>query len=169
MESKRSIFKGKILNLDIEEHSLPDGKKAEFEIVRHPGGAVALPILPDGRFVFVRQFRPAIGDYVLELPAGKLDPGDTPESCIHRELQEEIGYRADSLSKLGEMQPSVGYCDELVHLYLAKDLVLVGVSPEPDEFIEVLFFEEREVQHMFDQRLIKDAKTLLALLLYFRG
>lgn len=165
-EKKREIFSGRIVSLAVEEHQLPDGRRADFEIVRHPGGAAVLPVLADGRVVLINQFRPAAGGMVLEIPAGRLEPGEAPEACIHRELQEEVGYRTGRLEKLGEMLTAVGFCDEVVHLYVATELQPVPMAPEPDEYIEVLTLPLAEALQMVRQGGIPDGKTQLALLLY---
>jgi len=165
-EKKTPIFSGRIVSLGIEEHCLPDGRCAEFEIVRHPGGAAVLPVLADGRLVLIRQFRPAAGGMVIEIPAGRLEPGEAPEACVHRELQEEVGYRAGCLQKLGEMLPAVGFCDEMVHLYVATELTAVAAAPEPDEYIEVLSLSLSEALQMVRDGQIPDGKTQLALLLF---
>jgi len=166
-ESKnRQIFKGRIVTLQIEEHTLPDGRKASFEVVHHPGGAAALPLLNDGRVVLIRQYRPALGQMIVELPAGKLEAGEAPENCIRRELEEEIGFRCNQLEPLGKMWPAVGFCDELIHLFLAQDLEPVATQLEADEFIEPLVLPFTEVLEMVRRGEIQDAKTQLAILLY---
>jgi len=162
----KTIFAGRVVSLSIEEHRLPDGRRASFEIVRHPGGAAVLPVLPDGRVVLIRQFRPAAGGMVVEIPAGRLEAGEAPEACIHRELREEVGYRAGRLEKLGEMLTAVGFCDEVVHLFVATDLAAVPAAPEPDEYIELLPLPPAEALQMVRRGEIRDGKTQLALLLY---
>ncbi len=166
MSDKKEIYKGRVVALSVEEHTLPDGRSARFEIVRHPGGACALPLLEDGRVMLVRQFRPPVGRMVLELPAGKLDAGEPPEVCIRRELQEETGYRAGRIEKLGEMLTAVGFCDERIHIYLARDLEPVGQALEPDEYIELVPLPLNEALAMVLSGEIIDGKTQLALLLY---
>lgn len=165
-EKKTLIFSGRVVSLSVEEHRLPDGRRADFEIVRHPGGAAVLPVLADGRVVLVNQFRPAAGGMVLEIPAGRLEPGETPEACVHRELQEEVGYRAGRVEKLGEMLTAVGFCDEVIHLFVAADLGPVPRALEPDEYIEVLTVPLAEALAMVREGRIADGKTQLALLLY---
>ena len=162
----KSIFQGRIVNLQIEDHILPDGREASFEIIHHPGGAAALPLLDDGRVVLIRQFRPALQQIIIELPAGKLESGEAPETCIRRELEEEIGYRCGRLAPLGRMWPAVGFCDELIHLFLAHDLEHVTASPEADEFIEPLILPFSTVLKMVADGEITDGKTQLAVLLY---
>ena len=163
-----SIFEGRIISLAVEEHPLPDGRLAAFEIVRHPGGAAVLPVLADGRIVLVRQWRPAVAGTVLELPAGRLEPGEPPADCAWRELQEEVGYRPGRLEKLGEMLSSVGFCNERIHLYLASDLEAVPQALEQDEFLDILTISLDEALARLDRGEIPDGKTALALLLYAR-
>lgn len=165
---RKEIFQGRVVSLAVEEHALPDGRKASFEIVRHPGGAAALPLLADGRVVLVRQYRPAVGRMVLEVPAGKLDPGETPEICIGRELEEEIGHRARHLEKVGEMLTAVGFCDERLHLFLARDLEPSRQSLQPDEYLEVVSLPIAKALAMATSGEIADGKTQLLLLLFAR-
>ncbi len=166
--SDRPIFQGRVISLSLEEHRLPDGRVARFEIVRHPGGAAVLPVLDDGRLVFVRQLRPAVGGMVLELPAGRLDDGEDPATCAARELQEEVGYRPGRLEKLGEMLPAVGFCNERIHLFVASDLEAVPQALEHDEFLEILVLSLDEALARLDRGEIVDGKSALALLLYAR-
>jgi ADP-ribose diphosphatase len=163
---RRRIFAGRILSLAIESHRLPDGRHADFEIVRHPGGAAVLPILSDGRVLLIRQFRPAVGREVLEIPAGRLEPGEAPEVCAGRELEEETGWRAGRLVRLGQTLSSVGFCDECIHLFWADQLQPVPAAPEADEFIAPLPLSLGEALAMVASGEIVDAKTQLALLLY---
>jgi ADP-ribose pyrophosphatase len=167
-DEMQEIFRGRVLSLFLEEHRLPDGREATFEIVRHPGGAAVLPLLDDGRVVLLRQFRPAAGGMVLEIPAGRLEPGEAPESCVRRELVEEAGYRAGAVEKLGEMLTAVGFCDEVIHLFSARGLVEVPRAPEADEYIEVLHLRLGDALQAVADGIIRDGKTQLALLLYER-
>lgn len=160
------LYNGRILDLARETHRMPDGREARFEVVQHPGGAAALPILPDGRLILIRQFRPAIEDYILEIPAGRLEPGEDGATCVARELQEEIGYRAGRLEKLGEIYSSVGFCNELIHIFLARDLQPVERALEPDEFIEPQLMTLDEALAQLDRGRLQDAKTRVALLQY---
>jgi ADP-ribose pyrophosphatase len=164
--AERKIFDGRIVALAIEEHQLPDGRRAEFEVLHHPGGAAVLPLLDDGRVVLIRQFRPALNGMLLEIPAGRLEPKESPEACVRRELVEEVGYRADQVEKLGEMLPAVGFCDERIHLFVATGLSPVPQALEPDEYIEVLPLPLEEALAMVARGEIPDGKTQLALLLW---
>jgi len=161
----KTIFTGRIFSVHLETHALPDGRTAEFELVRHSGGAAVLPVLDDGRVVLLRQFRPAAGGVIWEIPAGRLEPGEAPADCVVRELQEEAGYRVGRLEPLGEMLPTVGFCTERVYLFLARDLTSVPQALEPDEHLEVVPLPAAEVLALIDRGEIPDAKTQLALLL----
>jgi len=165
-DGNKVIFSGRIVSLLIEEHELPDGRRASFEIVRHSGGAAVLPVMEDGRVILIRQFRPAAGGMVWEIPAGRLEGGELPETCLHRELREEVGVRAASLERLGEMLTAVGFCDEVVHLYVARGLTEVPRALEPDEYIDVVPMECEEAMAMLRRGEIPDGKTQLALFLY---
>lgn len=166
MKNSTEIFNGRIISLAIEEHLLPDGRRAAFEVVHHPGGAAVLPLLDDGRVVLIRQFRPALNGMVLEIPAGRLEPNESPEACVRRELIEEVGYRAGQVEKLGEMLPAVGFSDERIHLFVAAGLCPVPQALEPDEYIEVLPLPLEEALAMAARGEIPDGKTQLALLLW---
>jgi ADP-ribose pyrophosphatase len=165
----KHIFNGRIISLAIEEHQLPDGRCAEFEVVHHPGGAAVLPLLDDGRVVLIRQFRPALGGMVVEIPAGRLELDETPEACVRRELIEEVGYSAGTVERLGEMLPAVGFSDERIHLFVATGLQSVPQALEPDEYIELLPLPLAEALAMVAAGQIPDGKTQLALLLWHHG
>lgn len=160
------IYNGRILDLARETHRMPDGREARFEMVQHSGGAAALPILPDGRLILIKQFRPAIEDYILEIPAGRLEPGEDGAACIARELQEEIGYQPGRLEKLGDIYSSVGFCNEMIHIFLARDLQPVERALEPDEFIELQIMTLDEALELVKTGQLLDAKTKVALLQY---
>lgn len=166
--SRIPVYAGKVLDLFRERHRLPDGREAEFEIVRHPGGAAVLPVLDDGRLLLIRQFRPAAGGMLIEIPAGRLEPGENPAECVARELEEEAGYRAGALIWLGDNYSAIGYCDERIHLFLATGLTPVPPRREADEFIELLPLSLDEALDRLAAGEIPDAKTQLALLLYAR-
>lgn len=164
--SEEILYNGRILDLARETHQMPDGREARFEVVQHSGGAAALPILPDGRLILIRQFRPAIEDYLLEIPAGRLEPGEDGATCVARELQEEIGYRPGKLESLGNIYSSVGFCNELIYIYLARDLQPVEQALEPDEFIELKIMTLDEALALVKSGELRDAKTKVALLQY---
>lgn len=164
--SEEIIYRGRILDLARETHRMPDQREARFEIIQHPGGAAALPIRADGRVILIRQFRPAAQDYILEIPAGRLEAGENGADCIAREIQEEIGYRAATIEPLGFVYSSVGFCTEQIHLFVAKDLTATDTALEPDEFIEPVVMELKAALALITSGKIVDAKTQIALLRY---
>ena len=166
VKAQERVFKGRVLSLGIERHQLPDGREAPFEIVRHPGGAAVLPILPDGRVLLIKQFRPTVGDMVFEIPAGRLEPGESPEKCAGRELIEEVGYHAATLEPLGSFLSTVGFCDEHIHLFLGLDLSPGRQQLEADEVIDLCPMTLVQALDKISQGIILDSKTQLALLLY---
>jgi ADP-ribose pyrophosphatase len=164
--SRETVFAGRVLDVGVEEHQMPDGKRSSFEIIRHPGGAAILPVLPDGRLLLIRQFRPAIGAMVYEIPAGRLEPGESAQECAGRELAEEAGYSAAEILPLGCFWSTVGFCDELIHLFLGHDLSAVGQHLEPDEVIDLCPMTFAEALEKVRKDEILDSKTQLALLRY---
>jgi ADP-ribose pyrophosphatase len=165
---RREIYRGRVLNLGIEEHRMPDGRCSSFEVIRHPGGAAVLPVLPNGDLLLIRQFRPAVGATVWEIPAGRLEEGEEPCECAARELQEEAGYRAASLEMLGGCWSAVGFCDEYLQLFVARQLTVVEQALEPDEVITLEPVALVEALAMVENGEVGDCKTQLALLLYAR-
>jgi ADP-ribose pyrophosphatase len=160
------IYRGRILDLVNETHQQPDGREVVFEIVQHPGGSAALPILDDGRLLLIRQFRPAAAGYIYEIPAGRLEEGECPVESMRRELREEVGMLAAELMPLGFVYSSVGYCTEKIHLFIARGLTQVTASPEPDEFIEPEIVTLKQALEMIAVGTIVDSKTQLAILRY---
>lgn len=168
--SSKTVFDGRLLKLDVLEVELEPGTRTVREIVRHPGAAVILPQLPDGRFVFVRQFRKPLETELVEVVAGTLDPGEDPADCAARELREETGYDAGEFRKLGVIFPSPGYTDERIHVYYARLLpARRESSPEKDEKLNVVYLAAERVEEMISNGEIGDAKTLAAWLLYKSG
>jgi len=165
--SSRTAFEGQLLKVDVLDVELPGGIRSVREIVRHPGASVILPELPDGRFLFVRQFRKPLERVLTEAVAGTLDPGEIPEQCASRELREETGYTAGEFRKLGVIFPAPGYTDETLHVYHAGSLQGgQGPQPDADEKLEVVCLTPDEVDRLIVQGKIGDAKTLAAWLLW---
>ncbi|MBP7148316.1 MAG: NUDIX hydrolase [Acidobacteria bacterium] len=130
------VFEGKLLKVDREEVVLPGGKRATLETIRHPGAAAALPFFDDGTVMLIRQYRHAAGGFILEVPAGKLAPGEPPADCIARELEEEIGYRPGRLVELGSILTTPGFTDEVIWLFEAHALEPGQLDLGEDEVIE---------------------------------
>ncbi len=131
------------LRFEVNRIELPMGVQGTFGVIRHPGASLAVPVLADGRVVVLRQYRFAVQTRLLEFPAGTLDPGETPLSTMQRELQEEAGYSAERWDPLGAMLPCPGYSDEVIHLFLARELTPLAERPagDDDEDLEVLLMQ----------------------------
>ena len=164
--SSDKVYQGRILDVALEKHAMPDGRQSNFEIIRHPGGAAVLPVLPDGQILLIKQFRPAIGTMVYEIPAGRLEPNESPQECAGRELIEEVGYSASQITPLGGFWSTVGFCDEFIHLFLGQGLTVAEQALEPDEVIELCPMPLDEALHKVINGEILDGKTQLALLHY---
>jgi ADP-ribose pyrophosphatase len=164
--SEEIIYHGRILDLTRELHRMPNNSESRFEIITHPGGAAALPILDDGRLLLIRQFRPAVQDYIYEIPAGRLEVGENAAGCIERELEEEVGYRPQQLESLGYVYSSIGFCTEKIFLFIATALVQTQTAHEADEFIEPLVVTLDKALEMISAGTITDAKTQIALMRY---
>jgi ADP-ribose pyrophosphatase len=136
----------------------------ELDIVRHPGAAAVVPFLDEDNVLLIRQYRHAAGGTILEVPAGKLDPGETPEVCALRELEEEAGRRAGRLEKLGWIFTTPGFTDEVIHLFAAYELTPVPTRHEPDEVIELVPTPFAEALELIWRGELTDAKSALALL-----
>ena len=155
---------GPLLRIDLDEVRLPGGAVARLESIRHPGAAAVLPFLPDGRVLLVRQYRHAMGGWILEVPAGKLDDGEAPEACAVREVEEEVGYRAGALVPLGAIFTTPGFTDEVIWLYEAHGLEKTELAHEADEVIEVLVWEFEEAVRAVQDGRIRDGKSVAAIL-----
>jgi len=161
-----TILVGKVF--DVEQFEVEIGAKGwhTFQVIRHPGGVAVLPLHADGTVTLIRQPRPAVGMALLELPAGRLDPEESPENCGRRELLEETGLVADNFHPIGIIHSSPGVFDEVIHLYVATGLTQHTPAPEADEDIEPVRIPVAEALRMARQGLITDGKTIAAL---FRG
>lgn len=147
-----------------ERVKLPNGRITDLDIVHHPGASAVVPFTDDGEVLLIRQYRHAAGGTILEVPAGKLDPGDTPESCATRELEEEAGSLAGRLEKLGWIFTTPGFTDEVIHLFAAFELEAVPTRHEDDEVIEVVKMLFADAIECVWRGELTDAKSALALL-----
>jgi len=161
------LFSGRIFRVVKVLQQLPDGSSMAREVVRHPGAVVVLPLVDDHRICLVRNFRPAVGQTLLELPAGTLEPGEDPLETARRELAEETGYRAEHIEHLLSFFMSPGILDERMHVYLATGLAPGAQSLETGEQLEPLLLPLPEALAMARDGRIQDAKTLTALLYYW--
>ena len=161
-------YAGKVFDLIVDEIEYPSGNKSIREVASHPGGAVVVPLLPGNEIVLVRQFRYPIQQFVYELPAGKLNPGEDPAVCARRELEEETGYTAGHWKVLTAIYTSPGFCNERLHLYLATDLRKSEGGQQLEEGEASLTVESiplPRVIRMIEQGEIVDAKTICGVLL----
>lgn len=163
------VYNGRMISVETLQVELEPGIRAYREIVRHPGAIAAVARVPDGRFVFVRQYRKPVEREVLEVIAGRKEPQERAEDCAAREIKEETGHEVISLHSLGSLYPSPGYVDEIIHLYYAE-LSESAQNPDRDhdERITVEYLTQEEFEAMIDGGLIDDGKTLAAWLLYIR-
>lgn len=166
----RTVYEGRVFTLQIETLTLPKGHELKAEIIRHPGSVVIIPLTDGDEIVLVRQYRPAIGRWAWELPAGSLKPGEDVERAAARECQEEIGLIPGSLKALGGFYPTPGYCDERMHFYLASALRPSGAGDaeahaDDDEDIEARAFSRARIAEMIATGEIIDLKTVAGLAL----
>lgn len=159
-----TVFRGRVITVNVEHIRLPDGQTARYEIVHHPGGAAAVALDESGRVCLLRQFRPAGGGWVWELPAGRLEPGEPPERTARRELVEEAGREAAQWESLGSILSSPGVFAETIHLYLARALTVVPSALEQHELIEVHWIPLAEAVRQALSGELRDGKTVIGLL-----
>ena len=163
--STERLHTGRVLNLDLDTVRFPDGSTGALEMVRHPGASAVLPFLDDAAdplVLLIRQFRHAADGFIWEIPAGRLDPGESPEECARRELREETGYSAGEYRPLTTIFTTPGFTDERIHLFAAHGLVPGQHARERDEFVELHELRWSAVLAMAGRGDIQDAKTLAA-------
>jgi hydrolase, NUDIX family len=162
--SSEMKFDGKLIKVTYDIADV-NGKEAWREVVHHPGASAVVAIDEDNRIIMEKQFRYALNDYLLEIPAGKLDAGEDPLVCAKRELEEETGIIASEWISLGTIATSPGFCNEVIHLYVAKGLSKGEIHWDEDEYVEVERYTFDELLQRIKEETIKDSKTLSALLL----
>lgn len=158
------IYKGKIISVQLDQVELPDGSKGVREIVKHPGAVAIVPFTKDGKMVVVRQFRKPLEKEIYEIPAGKLEQGEDPETCALRELEEETGYTPRKINFITSFYTSPGFANELLYLYEAEDLEEGKAHPDADEFVEMSEISLDEGLELMKNEQIHDAKTAFALI-----
>lgn len=160
------IYDGKIVKLQVDDVMLPNGQAAKREIIKHPGAVAVIAVTDEGKLVLVEQYRKALERSIVEIPAGKLEPDEEPAMTARRELEEETGYGAHSFTYLQTFATSPGFADEVIHLYIAKDLYIIDnkAALDEDEFVELLEVSLEVAQSMVADQRIFDAKTAFAVL-----
>jgi ADP-ribose pyrophosphatase len=168
LASKR-IHQGRVIDLDVDTVRFPDGSTGQLEMIRHPGAAAVLPFAsdpggPDPTLLLIKQYRYAAGGEMIEIPAGRLNPGEDPKDCAQRELLEEVGVKAGRIERLTTIWTTPGFTDERIHLFWAADLKTGQHAREPDEFIEVTPTPLSQALTLIRDGGISDAKTALSIL-----
>ena len=160
------IFEGRVIQVQVDTVRLPNGEQSTREIVKHPGAVGIIPMTADGKLIVVEQYRKALERTIVEIPAGKIEPGEELTVCALRELEEETGYGTQNLTYLQEVVTSPGFCDEVVHIFVARDIFKIDnpAGLEDDEFVEVKAVTLEEAQQLMAQGAICDAKTIIAVM-----
>ena len=159
----RKVYEGRIFDFVTENITLPNGSNAEMAFIRHPGSTAVVPLLDENTVVMELQYRHPAGDYLLEIPAGTMEPGESPLECAQRELIEETGFRAQEFIKLGKIHIIPAYSDEEIHVFIANDLTQAKQDLDPDEIIEVVTYPLEQAVRMIDEGKITDALTILSI------
>lgn len=163
---RKLVHKGHILDFYCDTIQLPNGSTTEFDFLMHKGAAAVVPVMEDGRIVMVRQFRNAVDRQTLEIPAGGINPGESPIDSASRELTEETGFRAGKIEPLLDLNTTFALTNEMIYIYAAFDLQAADRHLDPDEFIDVEYFELKNIIDMILSRQITDAKTIASILAY---
>lgn len=163
MSRRRELYRGRIVTLALEEATLPTGKQVMLEIVHHPGAAAVVALDEQEQVVLIRQYRHAAGGEIWEVPAGTIGAGESPDACARRELREETGLSATQWTALGSVLTTPGFCDERIHLFLARDLSGAAQALEDDEVITVERVPLARALAMTTDGAIEDAKSIAAL------
>lgn len=164
--ASQAIFSGRVISLKVDDVTLPNGKTAKREIIKHPGAVAILAITDEGKIILVEQYRKALERSIVEIPAGKLEAGEKPEVTARRELAEETGYDCKELTYLQSFATSPGFADEIIHIFVARGLFELDEKAEldEDEFVELLEVTIEEAEEMMRKGEIFDAKTAFAIM-----
>ena len=164
--SSEMIYRGAILNLRKDKVTVKEGRTSYREIVEHDGGVIILGVTSEGMIPMIRQYRKPAGQVMFELPAGKLEKGEDPTDAALRELKEETGYTAGNIEYVVAFYPTVGYSEEVLHIFFATDLSAGDADPDENESIDIELYTPDELYEMINRGEMNDGKTMLALLLY---
>lgn len=164
---KRTLcHKGHIIDFYTDTMELPNGKTAEWDFIGHKGAAAIVPVTDEGKILMVRQYRNAVEEYTLEIPAGGLNPGEDMKTCAARELEEETGYRTEKTEHLLDLYTTVAFCNEKIGIYFTEHLIPSKQHLDEDEFVTIQSYTIDELVHFIFTGQIKDAKTIAAILAY---
>jgi ADP-ribose pyrophosphatase len=167
--SRRRVYKGRAVDFWSDTIRLPSGGTSVREYMGHPGAVAVVAVKEEGvdpALLFVRQYRYPVKEVTLEIPAGKLDPRESPLACVRRELEEETGFRAGRVKKILSFWPTCAFSDEVIHIYLARDLRPGTFNPDEDEFIRPVVLRLSRALELIRRGRIRDSKTLIALLAF---
>ena len=162
--SSEVVFQGKLLDVRRDIVILPNGENGTREWIKHPGAVCCIPILSNGKIALIRQYRYSVRKMMIELPAGKLDKNEAPEDCAIRELEEEIGYKANKITFLTNIHPAIGFADEKMWIYFAEDLEKTNQKLDSDELIEIIPTKLEDALEMVWNGEITDVKTIIGLI-----
>ncbi|QFF98653.1 NUDIX hydrolase [Psychrobacillus glaciei] len=159
-------YKGRVITLQVDEVLLANGKTSNREIVKHPGAVAIMAITEDKKIILVEQYRKALERSIIEIPAGKIEPGEPPEATARRELEEETGYTSSNLQYVQSFATSPGFADEIIHLYFAENIekMTKKADLDEDEFVELMHVSIQEMESLVENKQIFDAKTAFAFL-----
>ncbi len=163
-KTSKIIFQGRLLDIRLDQIILPNGKISTREWVNHPGAVCCVPVLPDGKIGLIKQYRYPIKREIIELPAGKIDKNEKPDFCAKRELEEEIGYRANKMQFLANIHPAIGFTNEMISIYLAEELTKTNTKLDKDEFLILMPTDLNAAIDMIWNGEITDVKTIIGLL-----
>jgi ADP-ribose pyrophosphatase len=163
VKSSVQVYKGRIYDFVTENIKLPNGSETEITFIRHPGSIAVVPLLDDDTVVMEMQYRHPVGEYLLEIPAGTLEPNESPLDCAKRELMEETGFRAQKLVELGKIHMIPAYSDEEIHVFIARDLKPAEQNLDPDEIIEVVTYPLAKAVRMIHAGKITDTLTIASI------
>ncbi|WP_096201062.1 NUDIX domain-containing protein [Bacillus sp. FJAT-45350] len=161
--SSETVYKGRIIDLKIDEVELPNGKTSKRELINHPGAVAIIALTPEGKLLLIRQFRKPLEKVIVEIPAGKLEANEDPADCAKRELEEETGFTTAELEHVTSFYTSPGFADEIVHLYFTDKLLPGKQETDDDEFVEVIEATLAQAEEMIQSKEIYDAKTAYAI------
>jgi len=160
---KKTIYKGKIIDLSLETVTLPNGTTTSLEIIAHPGAAAVVPMKDEQTVIMIRQYRHAVGGFIYEIPAGKLHPNEDPRDCAIREVEEEIGFKVGRLEPLLSFFTTPGFTDEIIHIFVGYDLTPGTQDLDVDEVLEIVELPLAKTLEMIGDGDIKDGKTIIRL------
>jgi ADP-ribose pyrophosphatase len=166
VEAEKELFQGRIIRLVERKLRLPNGRRTTYHIVEHPGAVAIVPVHANGDVVLLKQFRPTIGKEIYEIPAGTMEKGEAPLATAKREIIEETGFKAKRWEKIADFYTAPGFCDERMHVYLARDLTPAQADGDVDEILRPVRMSIDAALKLIKTRRIRDAKSIAGLLIY---